>query len=135
VTVRRRRYVSLRAVAVLDARRALDSRHPATVRDALLRLSIHGPDFALAERLAFRYAFHPDPWMRRSAALVWSNVARARGLVDTDLAMNTLIGLLLYDPEVSGWADGALDDLEVCLGADRRLYFTPAASLGAEPRS
>jgi hypothetical protein len=89
---------------------------------ALLRLSLNGPDFAYAERMALENAFHPDVWVRRNAATALSHVARLHGSVDLDAVMGTLISLL-DDPEVVDWADYSLDELEIYMKTDRRRYM------------
>jgi hypothetical protein len=89
---------------------------------ALLRLSLHGPDFAYAERMALANASHPDPWVRRNAATALLHVARLNGSVDLDAVMTTLVKML-DDPEAFGWADDALDSIEMSMNTDRRRYM------------
>jgi hypothetical protein len=89
---------------------------------ALLRLSLHGPDFAYAERMALEHASHPDPWVRRNAATAMLHVARLNGSVDLDAVMTTLVKML-DDSEAFGWADDALDSIEIFMNTDRRRYM------------
>jgi hypothetical protein len=89
---------------------------------ALLRLSLNGPDFAYAERMALEHASHPDVWVRRNAATALSHVARLHGSIDLDRVMQTLLSLM-DDPEVSDWADYSLDELEIYMNTDRHLYM------------
>jgi hypothetical protein len=89
---------------------------------ALLRLSLNGPDFAFAERMALKHAMHPDEWVRRNAATALSHVARLHGSIDLDAVMTTLVKML-DDPEASGWADDSLDELEIYMNTDRRRYM------------
>jgi hypothetical protein len=107
------------------AARWLASEEPSLVIDALLRLSLNGPDFEYAERMALEHAFHPDVWVRRNAATALSHVARLHGSIDLDHVMQTLLSLM-DDPEVIDWADYSLDELELYMNTDRHLY-TPVS--------
>jgi hypothetical protein len=104
------------------AERWLASDDPRKVMYALLRLSLNGPDFAYAERMALENAFHPDVWVRRNAATALSHVARLHGSIDVDAVMGTLLSLL-EDPEVVDWADYSFDELEIYMKTDRRRYM------------
>ena len=104
------------------AARWLASEEPTLVMCAILRLSLNGPDFAFAERVALENAFHPDVWVRRNAATALSHVARLHGSVDLDAVMGTLVSLL-DDPEVVDWADYSLDELGIYMKTDRRHYM------------
>jgi hypothetical protein len=122
VTVRSRRY-SLGLIRRSVADRWLASEDPEKVMYALLRLSLHGPDFAYAERMALEHATHPDAWVRRNAATALLHVARLNGSVDLDAVMTTLVKLL-DDPEAFGWAEDALDSIEIWMKTDRRRYMS-----------
>jgi hypothetical protein len=99
---------------------------------ALLRLSLNGPDFAYAERMAVEHAFHPDVWVRRNAATALSHVARLHGSVDLDSVMRTLVAQL-EDPDVADWADYSLDELELYMDTDRRRYMADPPLQRAAP--
>jgi hypothetical protein len=122
VTVRARRYETLNPIRRSVADRWLASEDPGKVMYALLRLSLHGPDFAFAERMALEHASHPDAWVRRNAATALLHVARLNGSVDLDAVMTTLVKLL-DDPEAFGWAEDALDSIEIWMKTDRRRYM------------
>src|SRR6185312_14091062 len=92
---------------------------------ALLRLSLHGPDFAYAERKALEHADHPDVWVRRNVATALSHVSRVHGSIDVNAVMMTLVKSL-DDPEVADWADFALDEVEMYMHTDRRHYVASA---------
>ncbi|HET7459990.1 MAG TPA: hypothetical protein VFJ82_02035 [Longimicrobium sp.] len=96
---------------------------------AVLRLSLHGPDFAYAERKALELCAHPDVWVRRNAATALGHVSRVHGSVDVDAVMHALVALL-DDPEVFGEADDALDDVEHYMKTDRRRYMAAAKAAG-----
>ena len=121
VTVSVRRY-GLGPIRRDVAERWLASGDPRKVMYAILRLSLHGPDFAFAERMALKHAAHPDPWVRRNAATAMLHVARLNGSVDLDAVMTTLVKML-DDPEAFGWADDALDSIEIFMKTDRRRYM------------
>jgi hypothetical protein len=108
------------------AERWLASDDPRKVMYALLRLSLNGPDFAFAERMALKHATHPDEWVRRNAATAMLHVARLNGSVDLDAVMTTLVKML-DDPEAFGWADDALDSIEIYMKTDRRRYMAARA--------
>lgn len=126
MTVRTRRY-GLGPIRRDVAERWLASGDPQKVMYALLRLSLHGPDFAYAERMALANASHPDPWVRRNVATALLHVARLNGSVDLDAVMTTLVNML-DDPEAFGWAEDALDSIEISMNTDRRRYMTHADS-------
>jgi hypothetical protein len=94
---------------------------------ALLRLSLNGPDFAYAERVALAHAFDDEPWVRINAATALLHVARLHGSIDLPAVMRTLLKLC-EDPEMGGEADSVLDEIEIYMDTDRRLFMpTPAA--------
>lgn len=105
------------------AARWLASDDPRRVMYALLRLSLHGPDFAYAERMALEHAFHPEVWVRHNAATALSHVARLHGSIDLPAVMKTLLALL-DDPEVHDNADFSLDEIEIYMKTDRRRFMT-----------
>jgi KTSC domain len=100
------------------ADRALASGEPGEISMALLRLALHGPDWARAERLAREHTVHPAVWVRRNAATALGHVARVHGALDLELSLPALVRLL-DDEEVHDWADAALDDVEMYLGVKR----------------
>jgi hypothetical protein len=97
------------------AERAIGSGDPREISLALLRLALHGPDWARAEQLAHAHVHHQDVWVRRNAATALGHIARVHGQLDTDAALRALHALR-EDPELTDWADAALDDFEMYLG-------------------
>jgi hypothetical protein len=97
------------------ADRWLDSGDMRTIVLALLRQALHGPDWVRAEQLAHAHVHHEDVWVRRNAATAVGHIARVHGQLDTDAALRALHGLR-GDPELTDWADAALDDFEMYLG-------------------
>ena len=110
------------------AARWLASEEPTLVMYALLRLSLNGPDFAFAETMALKHAAHPDEWVRRNAATSLSHVARIHGSIELDAVMAALVAML-DDPEACGWADDALDEVEIYMNTDRRRYMAASTEL------
>jgi len=115
------------------ADRWLASDDPRKVMYALLRLSLNGPDFPFAERKALENASHPDEFVRRNVINALVHVARLHGSIDLPAVMRTLLKLC-EDPELSGEADCALDEIEIYMKTDRRL-FMPAPAQPALQRA
>jgi hypothetical protein len=102
-------------ISAAAAQRALDSGDPREISLALLRLALHGPDWKRAEELAREHAMHPDVMVRRNAATSLGHIARVHGCMDVDASLR-LLHAMREDPEVTDWADAALDDFEMFLG-------------------
>jgi hypothetical protein len=130
MTTKARTYEAMGPISRPEADAMLGSGDPQQVLRALLRLSLHGPDFAFAERMALEHVAHPDRWVRCNAATALGHVARVHGSIDPDAVMRALVALL-DDPHASSWADDALDDVEHAMKTDRSRYLTgrKAASL------
>jgi hypothetical protein len=125
MTVSTRRY-GLGPIRRDVAERWLASDDSRKVMYALLRLSLNGPDFAFAERMALKHATHPDEWVRRNAATALSHVARLHGSIQLDAVMKTLVKML-DDPQVFGDADYSLDEIEIYMNTDRCHYMAGSA--------
>jgi len=102
-------------ISLARAERAIGSGDPREISLALLRLALHGPDWVRAEQLAHAHVHHEDVWVRRNAATALGHIARVHGQLDTDAALRAL-HVLREDPELTDWADAALDDFEMYLG-------------------
>jgi hypothetical protein len=114
-------------ISAAAARRALDSGDPREISLALLRLALHGPDWKRAEELAREHAMHRDVTIRRNAATSLGHIARVHGRMDVDASLR-LLHAMREDPEVTDWADAALDDFEMFLGVRHSAVETPAAA-------
>jgi len=125
--MRARGYEPMDPISVRQAEQWLASGDPRKILRALLRLSLHGPDFAYAERKALEHADHPDVWVRRNVATALSHVSRVHGSIDVNAVMRTLVKFL-DDPEVADWADFALDEVEMYMDTDRRRYMASAGT-------
>jgi hypothetical protein len=114
-------------ISAAVAQRALDSGDPREISLALLRLALHGPDWKRAEQLAREHGIHPDVTVRRNAATSLGHIARVHGRMDVDASLR-LLHAMREDPEVTDWADAALDDFEMFLGVRHSAVETPAAA-------
>jgi hypothetical protein len=130
VATRARVYESLDPISREEAEEALGSDEPRRISRALLRLSLHGPDWEHAERRATELLDHPDVWVRRNACTAPGHISRLHGRLDVNVAFAALVALL-DDPEVVDWADLALDDVEHYLKLDRRRFKRRKRNAGA----
>jgi hypothetical protein len=101
------------------AERAFATGDPQEILRALLRLSLHGPNFAEAESLALDYARHPDLWVRCNAATALGHIARVHGKLDLARVFPVLLEQMA-DPQVRPFAEDALDDIDNHLKVDPR---------------
>lgn len=108
-------YEELAPISQEAAEAALASGDGEQIGRALLRLALHGPDWRLAEHQALRHLTHHDVWVRRNAATALGHVARLSGNLDIDSVVPALRALL-SDPDVGGYAEDALSDIEVFMG-------------------
>lgn len=108
------------------AARWLASGEPTLVVRAILRLALHGPDWKRAEELAREHAVHPDVMIRRNAATALGHIARVHGRMDVDASLR-MLHAMREDPEVTDWADAALDDFEMFLGVRHPSTEPPLA--------
>jgi hypothetical protein len=109
------------------AARWLASEEPTLVVRAILRLALHGPDWKRAEEVAREHAMHPDVMVRRNAATSLGHIARVHGRMDVDASLR-MLHAMREDPEVTDWADAALDDFEMFLGVRHLAAEAPAAA-------
>jgi hypothetical protein len=81
---------------------------------ALMSAALNDPDRKWIETLIVRFIAHQDPWVRGVAALAAGHTARRHRQLDASIP--PLVAELLENPETSGKAEDALDDIEVFLG-------------------
>ena len=94
MSVRASGYEPMNPIRKNVAERWLASDDAGKILRALLRLSMHGPDFVYAERRALEFASHEDVWVRRNAATALGHIAFFHGSIDVDAVMTTLVRLL-----------------------------------------
>lgn len=128
-------YSSLDPIGPEAAEAAFRSGDWRAISLALLRLALNGPDWDGAERRAVDFAAHPNVWVRRNAATALGHVARLTGRLSNPDSIPTL-RRLLTDPEVAGWAEDSLDDVEIYMHIQRKpVESTAVASVGYNPAS
>jgi hypothetical protein len=88
---------------------ALESGVPDRICRALTIAALHHPDRAFVEFLIVRWIRHSDPWVRGVAALCAGHTARRHRQLSREFV--PLIEGLLTDPQTSGNAQDALDDI------------------------
>lgn len=96
----------------------LESRNRERISTALISAALNDPDRQWVETLIVRFIANDDAWVRGVAALAAGHIARLHGDIDARIA--PLVEKLLEDPETSGKARDALDDIETFLG--RRFH-------------
>jgi hypothetical protein len=95
---------------------------PGEIGQALLQLALADADGEYAERRALEHVHHPDVWVRRNAATALGHLARIHGGLALDRTVPALLALMA-DPEVFGYADDALHDVEHFLGVNRGAWM------------
>lgn len=109
------RYEDVLPITRQEAEDAFVSGNPNEVCNALVRVAYHDPDWRWVQAQCLRFGKHPDPDVRGLAATCIGHLVRIHGVLDMELVLPVLEGLL-KDPEVSGRAQDALDDIKVYLG-------------------
>lgn len=93
-----------------DAKEALRSGDPWRLRETIIRLALHDPDWRWVQGLCLQYLESPDDSVRSVAAISLGHLARIHGTIDRESVVPAL-ERLLDDKEVSGIAGDALDDI------------------------
>lgn len=96
-----------------EAEAIFSSGNPEEICDALVRLTYHDPDWVWVQAQCLRFGKYPQSEIRGLAATCIGHLARIHGVIDMESVR--LLDGLLKDPEVSGRAQDALDDIEVYL--------------------
>ena len=82
--------------------------------DALVRLSYHESDWKWVQSQCLRFGKNPHSEIRGVVATCIGHLARIHGVLDIE-TVHPLLEELLSDPEISGRAQDALDDIEIYL--------------------
>jgi hypothetical protein len=101
-----------------DLQADLESLDRERISTALISAALNDPNREWVETIIIQFIAHEDPWLRGVSALAAGHIARLHG--DLDARILPLIEKLLEDPETSGKARDALDDIEMFLG--RRFH-------------
>ena len=84
------------------------------IAEALISVSLQLPDREWTERWLIHFSTHPHADVRRAAALALGHLARLHGEVSPQAV--SVITRLLDDPELSGAAADAIDDVKMFAG-------------------
>ena len=115
-------YEELGPITREEAEAAFASGDHRRIGRALLRLALHEDDWEYAELWCLRMARHPEKWVRRNACTSLGHLARLHGRLHVERVMPVLVSLWA-DPDVTGYAEDALGDIEVFLKVDRRPWL------------
>jgi len=97
-----------------EAEEAFSSGNVEKTCDALIRLTYHEPDWEWVQSQCLRFGKNPHPEIRGVVATCIGHLARIHSVLDME-TVHPLLEELLDDPEISGRAQDALDDIEVYL--------------------
>lgn len=97
-----------------EAEDAFSSGNLEKICDALVRLTYHDPDWEWVQAQCLRFGKHSHSEVRGLAATCIGHLARIHGILNME-SVRPLLEELLDDPEVSGRAQDALDDIKVYL--------------------
>jgi len=97
-----------------EAETAFSSENLEEICDALVRVTYHDPDWGWVQAQCLRFGKHPHSEIRGLAATCIGHLARIHGVLDME-SVRPVLDELLKDPEVSGRAQDALDDIKVYL--------------------
>jgi hypothetical protein len=91
--------------------RSLSSDDPMIVCDALISAALHDPNPLHVESLVILYLQHPNQAVRRVSATAAGHLARIHR--HTTCQIVSLLETMLEDPQISGTARDALDDIQM----------------------
>jgi len=97
-----------------DAEVAFSSNDVKMICSALVRVTYHDPDWKWVQSYCLLFGKHPASEIRGLSAVCIGHLVRIHGAIDEKLACS-LLNELLEDPEVSGFAQDALDDIAIYL--------------------
>ena len=97
-----------------DAEDAFASGDAWRIRDALVRIAYHDPDWRWVEMKCLEFTSHPETSIRMVAVRCFSHLARIHGVLDIDKVLPVLRALE-RDPQLSGTVEDTLEDLRIFL--------------------
>lgn len=109
-------YQQPRRYSAAEAEEVFRAEDPHSIAEALISGSLQLPDREWTERWLIHFSTHPHADVRRAAALALGHLARLHGEVSPQAV--AVITRLIEDPELSGAAADAIDDVKV-FAADR----------------
>jgi len=104
-------YEPLEPIQRAEAETALASDDSEAIVRALLRLALHDSEWPWVQEVCLKFANHPVKDVRRAVATALGHLARLHATLDLASALPVLRSLAA-DPEVAGFAQDALDDIE-----------------------
>ncbi|TMR07242.1 hypothetical protein ETD83_01190 [Actinomadura soli] len=112
------RYESVPPVSRDDLRLALAEKDNEAIHRALVGLALHDADGAWVQDQCLALKDHPSWDVRAIALLCLGHVARIHGTIDLDRVLPVLRSAL-NDPRTAGYAEQAIDDIEVFVTPDQ----------------
>jgi hypothetical protein len=106
------RYINPEPITRIVAQKALGSRDPAVVCDALVRIALHDVDWRWAQEVFLEYVNSRDNDVRGVAVTCIGHLARIHRRLDLERVLPVLESML-SDPDVGGRAEDAISDIGV----------------------
>jgi hypothetical protein len=100
-----------RAIAEIE----LDSGNAHRIRDALIAVALNDPDWHWVQEICLRFATSSDTSIRAICATSLGHIARIHRQLDLARVLPVLKAMT-SDPETAGYAESALDDIEMFIG-------------------
>jgi len=111
------RYVEPEPIDREVAEVVLQGSDSAKICHTLVSVALHDPDWRWVQEHCLRLLAAADPELRRIAATCLGHLARIHGELDLD-RVEPRLHELRNDPEVGGYAENALDDIQQFMGTD-----------------
>lgn len=97
-------------IARSEAVAALSSGDLNKVREALVSIAFHDPDFEWAQAQCLDFCANPDPEVRGVAVVCLGHIARIHGRIDME-KVGPVLKKLASDSQLVGIVQDALDDI------------------------
>jgi len=107
-------YENIIPIARQDAEIAFLSNDTRMICDALVRIAYHDPDWRWVQSHCLSFGKHTASEVRGLSVICIGHLVRIHGTID-EISAYLLLYELLEDPEVSGYAQDALDDINIYL--------------------
>ena len=106
------KYKDIKPITRQEAEVAFSSGITPIICDALISITYHDSDWKWVQEKCIYYCKHSEPDIRGLAATCIGHLARIHGTLEMQPVL-VCLNELLKDPQVSGRAQDALDDIEV----------------------
>ncbi|NDZ79099.1 hypothetical protein G3I19_11340 [Streptomyces sp. SID10853] len=104
-------YQAPRSITAEEAAQTFQAGQPYEISEALVAAALHVADRVWVEQWLVHFAGHPDPDVRRAAALALGHLARLHKKVSPQAI--SAVRNLLEDRQLGGAATDALEDVEI----------------------